>query len=426
MNSTASEPSLGRRTGRNAIALLACRVGADLLNFLLFLAVSRTFGPEGTGEYGYGFALAGLVYYAATLGIDEYGVREYGRLPSERRPALIANLLGAQVCIALLVIVVLLGYLWITKPSPQLLAIIVSMTIYQLGAAFSATLFVPAMAEQRMLPPAVINLLGRGSAFVITGVLILVFHWSLYAASAAFAGGGLLMFVLALRSAASFKAHLRPNLTRQVVFDGARTLWSFAATGLLGQLLNRIGVIALSLQVGEAAAGIYTTGLKLVEVACLPLVFIGVAAYPRLCQAFADPAGFQRLTRQALMIGFGLALVLAVAMYLAVPPLLVPVLGERFAGAEAIIAAMAAIVLAQGIEIVLGRLMLSANLNVARAIRIALGTVVCVLLTVGLTPLFGIEATIAALVCSYLLVDLLYFGNLFGALRRTSRTPEPV
>lgn len=424
MTSPSSPKSLGSKTGRNAVALLACRIGADGLNFLLFLVVSRHFGPEGMGEYGYGFALAGLVYYAATLGIDEYGVREYSRLPAERRPALISNLLGAQLCIASVVMVVLLGYLLITQPRPTTLLIIVSMTVYQLGAAFSATLFVPAMAEQHMLPPAFINLAGRGSAFVVTGLLIWLFDCSLHVASIAFACGGLLMLMLALRSAASFKAHLLPNLSGRNVLAGTRRLWSFAAVGLLGQLLNRIGVIALSLQIGEAAAGIYTTGLKLVEVACLPLVFIGVAAYPRLCHAFADSAGFQRLARQGLTIGIALAAVLALSMYLLVPPLLVPVLGERFAGSETIIAAMAAIVVAQGMEIVLGRLMLAANLNVARAVRITLGTVVCVLLTVAFTPLFGIGATIAALVISYLLVDLLYFGNLFGTLRRRRPRPE--
>jgi O-antigen/teichoic acid export membrane protein len=380
--------------------------------------VSRRFGPEGMGEYGYAFALAGLVYYAATLGIDEYGVREYAVQPAQRRRHLISNLLGAQICIAIVVLAVLAGYLAITRPTAHMLAIIGSMTVYQLGSAFAATLLVPSMAEQHMLPPAFINLLGRGFAFVVTGLLIWVFDWSLYAASLAFATGGLLLLVLSLRSAAAFDVRLRPNMSRQIVLDGARTLWSFAAVGLLGQLLNRIGVIALSLQIGEAAAGIYTTGLKLVEVACLPLVFIGVAAYPRLCQVFADPGAFQGVARRALMIGVLLALVLAGAMYAAVPPLLVPVLGERFAGSETVIAAMAAIVLAQGVEIVLGRLMLAARLNVARAVRITLGPIVCVLLTVGLTPSFGITATIAALVCSYLLVDLMYFGSLFGSLRR--------
>lgn len=415
--------SPGQLTGRNALVLLACRVGADLLNFVLFLVVSRRFGPEGTGEYGYAFALAGLIYYAATLGIDEYGVREYNYRVPERRPSLIADLLGAQVCIALIVILLLIGYLQITRPAPDTLAIIVCMTLYQLGAAFSATLFVPAMAEQRMMAPAFINLLGRGSAFVVTATLMMGFDFSLRQASVAFAGGGLLMFVLALRSAASFDVRLRPNLSAQVVLEGARALWSFAAVGLLGQLLNRIGVIALSLQIGQAAAGIYTTGLKLVEVACLPLVFLGVAAYPRLCQAYASSTAFHKLARQALAVGVLLALVLAVAMYFAVPPLLVPVLGQRFAGTEAVIATMAAIVLAQGIEIVLGRLMLSANLNVARAVRMMVGTIVCVLLTVVFAPAFGIEAAIAALVASYLLVDAMYSSSLFGSLRRRTYAP---
>jgi len=413
----------GQQTGRNALVLLACRIGADLLNFLLFLVVSRTFGPEGMGEYGYAFALAGLVYYAATLGIDEYGVREYNYRVPERRPGLISDLLGAQVCIALVVIAILIGYLQVTRPSADTLAIVVCMTIYQLGAAFSATLFVPAMAEQRMMAPALINLLGRGSAFVVTGLLIWGFDCSLRQASLAFAGGGLLMFVLALRSAASYNVHLWPNLSARVVLEGTQALWSFAAVGLLGQLLNRIGVIALSLQIGQAAAGIYTTGLKLVEVACLPLVFLGVAAYPRLCQAYANRLAFHKLARHAVLVGMLLALALAVAMYFAVPPLLVPVLGERFAGTEAVIATMAAIVLAQGIEIVLGRLMLAANLNVARALRITVGTIICVLLTVVLTPTFGIEAAIAALVCSYLIVDALYSGSLFGSLRRRNYAP---
>lgn len=415
--------SPGQRTGRNALALLACRVGADLLNFLLFLVVSRRFGPEGMGEYGYAFALAGLVYYAATLGIDEYGVREYTYRTPERRPALISDLLGAQVCIAIVAIAVLIGYIQITQPAPDTLAIIISMTVYQLGAAFSATLFVPAMAEQQMMPPAFINLLGRGAAFVVTGMLIWVFDFSLEDAALAFAGGGLLMFVLALRSAASFRVRLLPNLSASVVLEGARTLWSFAAVGLLGQLLNRIGVIALSLQMGQAAAGLYTTGLKLVEVACLPLVFIGVAAYPRLCQAFASSAAFHKLARQAVVFGVLLSMLLALAMYLAVPPLLVPVLGERFAGAEAVIAAMAAIVLAQGIEIVLGRLMLAANLNVARAVRITIGTLLCVLATVLFTPTFGISAATGALVISYLVVDAMYSISLFGSLRRRTYAP---
>ena len=82
------------RLRRNASWLLACRVGADLLNFVLFLIVSRHFGPPGMGVYAYGFAIAGFVYSATTLGIDEYGIREYARRPADGRAALLADLLG--------------------------------------------------------------------------------------------------------------------------------------------------------------------------------------------------------------------------------------------------------------------------------------------------------------------------------------------
>lgn len=404
--------------GRNAIALLACRVGADLLNFLLFLVVSRQFGPAGMGEYGYGFALAGLVYYAATLGIDDYGIREYARREPAQRAGLIGDLLGAQVCIAALAIIILAGYLWVTQPTPRTLLIVVCMTTYQLGAAFAATLFVPAMAQQRMLGPAFFNLLGRGSAFVFTGVLIWFFNWPLPQAALAFAAGGLLLLALSWHSAASFNATLRPALSWPVVAGGVRALWSFAAVGLLGQLLSRIGVIVLALQVGEHAAGIYATGLKLVEVACLPLVFMGVAAYPYLSQQASQPHAFARLARLSAWGGGALALALAVAMYAGVWLLLEPVLGEQFAGSEPIIAAMAVIVLVQGVEIVLGRLMLSANQSVARALRIAAGTVVCVVLSVTLTPVFGITATIASLAGAFLLVDFLYAAQLFKHLQQ--------
>jgi hypothetical protein len=39
------------------------------------------------------------------------------------------------------------------------------------------------------------------------------------------------------------------------------------------------------------------------------------------------------------------------------------------------------------------------------------------------TPAFGIEAATAALVCSYLLVDAMYSGSLFGSLRRRNYAP---
>ncbi|HKU16353.1 MAG TPA: glycosyltransferase [Steroidobacteraceae bacterium] len=405
---------------RNASWLLACRVGADLLNFVLFVIVSRHFGPPGTGAYAYGFAIAGFVYSATTLGIDEYGIREYARLPADRRAALLADLLGTQSCIAVVAALVLGIYLMATAPDTAVLTTILALTTYQLCSAFAVTLFVPAIAEQRMARPSLIVLLGRGLGLAIAAPLILVWNAPLHIALLGVALSGLLTAVLAARSATGHGLRLRLHVAPAAVLANMRTLWSFAATEVMSQVFTRIGVIALALLVSERAAGVYAAGLKLVEVACLPLLFLGRAAYPGLSRAFGDPHQFGRISRHALWVGLVIAALSAVALALAAPPLLVPMLGPGFAGTEPIMMAMAALMLVQGAEIVLGRLLLSANLNVPRAAWTSVGAVTCVALTLPTVRAFGIEAAIAAVVVSFVLVDVLYAMSLQGVLRRRS------
>jgi glycosyltransferase involved in cell wall biosynthesis/O-antigen/teichoic acid export membrane protein len=403
---------------RNASWPLACRIGADLLNFVLFLIVSRRFGPPGMGIYAYGFAIAGFVYSATTLGIDEYGIREYARRPAGRRAALLADLLGSQTCIAAVALVALAGYLIATSPDTATLTIILALTTYQLCSAFANTLFVPSMAEQRMVWPSMVIVLGRALGLAIAAPLILIWRAPLHIAVLAFALSGVFTVLLAAHSAAGHGLPLRLHVALPALRTNVRTLWSFAAADVMSQVFTRIGVIALTLLATDRAAGVYAAGLKLVELACLPLLFLGRAAYPGLSRAFGDPHAFGRMTRQALWVGFTLAALSAAALAVAIPPLLVPMLGPGFAGSEPIVAVMSALVFVQGVEIVLGRLLLSANLNVARAAWTSVGACVCAALTLATTRALGIEAAIAAVVLSFVLVDFLYAASLRAALRR--------
>jgi glycosyltransferase involved in cell wall biosynthesis/O-antigen/teichoic acid export membrane protein len=403
---------------RNASWLLVGRVGADLLNFVLFLIVSRQFGPHGMGIYAYGFAIAGFVYSATTLGIDEYGIREYARRAVERRSVLLADLLGSQTCIAAVAVIALAVYLFATSPTAEVLTIVLALTAYQLCSAFASTLFVPAMAEQRMAWPALVILLCRGLGLAIAAPMILIANAPLHLATLAVAVSGVLTTLLAAVSAREHGATLRLHVSMPALRQNVRTLWSFAATDVMSQVFTRIGVIALTLLVSEQAAGVYAAGLKLVEMACLPLLFLGRAAYPGLSRAFRDPREFGRMSRHALAWGFGIAALSAVAFAVATPSLLVPMLGAGFAGTEPVLMAMAGLMFVQGIEIVLGRLLLSANLNVARAAWTSIGACACVALTLATTRTHGIEAAIASVVLSYLLVDALNAATLQGALRR--------
>ena len=65
------------RVINNALWLSLSRVLGDILSFVLFVAIARDFGPAGTGEYSYAFAIGALVALAASSGFEEFGVREY-------------------------------------------------------------------------------------------------------------------------------------------------------------------------------------------------------------------------------------------------------------------------------------------------------------------------------------------------------------
>lgn len=397
----------------NAAWLLACRVAADLLNLLLFVLISRQFGPEGTGMYAYGFAIASFLFAATTMGVEEYAIREYTRADAARRPRLLQDVLGTQLCVAALALLGLALYVLATKPDVPTLISILALTTYQFGNAIAATWFVPAMAEQQMMQPAVSFLASRSLAFIFAGVLILIAHCSLPTALTAFATSGIIILFLSARSAKAHGQILGIHVSIDALRARTGAMWSFASIDLLGQVLSRIGVVALKLLEGGAAAGVYATGLKLIEAAYLTLHFIGAAAYPRLCRSFHDdPRDFRRLGMRLLVFSMAVAALIAACMYWIVPHLLVPIFGPHYAGTQAVIASMAILAFAQSAEVIPGRILLAANLHVERAAMVAAAAVLCAVLNFALVPQWGIHAANFSTTAAYIVLCLLYARTL--------------
>jgi len=398
---------------RNALWLTVCRLTGDVLNLLLFVAISRQLGPAGAGAYSYGFAVATFGFVIACLGIEEYGLRQFARLDDARRPAFLGELLGTQVYMVVGAIAALAVYLAVTGPSKSTLILVSALAFYQITAALAPTLFIPAMAQQRMMGPALAELTARTVAFSVAGVGILILHVPLEQAVLGFPFAALVWFALALRSA----RHYAPAARVSVTAAGARrivaTLWSFALLEIFAQPFTRIGVISLSLGMGDAQAGVFATGLRLIEVALMPLSFFGMASYPRLSRLYSqDLVAFRRPAGDLLLLmGLGGAAV-AWGLYFVAPLLLVPVLGQRFAGAEPVVQMMALLALAQAVEVGLGRIMLSADRQTPNAVFIAFGAVIGLVLNAVLIPHLGINGAIYAGVAAYVSVDILCIRSL--------------
>lgn len=196
-------------------------------------------------------------------------------------------------------------------------------------------------------------------------------------------------------------------------------MWSFASIDLLSQVLARISVVALNLLVSGAAAGVYATGLKLIEAASLPLNFIGAAAYPRLCQSYHTATSeFRKLQSRLLALSTTAAVGIALGMYFIVPRLLVPIFGANYEGTQPFIASMALLALVQAAEIIPGRTLLAADLQVQRAAVIAGAALLCAALNFALVPLWGGEAANISTTGSYAAVCLCYAWLLYSRAAR--------
>ena len=377
--------------------------------------ISRQFGPAGVGAYSYGYAVTSFVFVIGCLGIEEYGLREYARMEAGSRAQFIAELLGTQAMMLLAALAGLGIYLLLTHPTAATLVIVGSLTYYQVAMALAATLFIPAMGQQRMMGPALADLICRACGFILVGLTIHYLHRSISASMFGFTVSGTLLIVLAAQSAKRHGATLRISVSRHAMLKLGSVLWSFAAIEIFAQLFTRIGIIALSLRISEAAAGLYATGLRLTEVALMPLSFMGVAAYPRLSQLFRnDLTAFRRVSQSLLWLTLLALGAVSWGLYFVAPLLLVPVLGDRYAGAEPVVRTIAVLATVQACEIVMGRLLLAADLQVVRAASIVVGAVAALLLNLWLIPKFGVNGAIYAGALSYLVIDGLYVA----ALRR--------
>lgn len=402
---------------RNTLWLTGSRLTGDVLNLLLFVLISRRFGPSGVGVYSYGFAVATFAFVIGCLGIEEYGLRQYARMDDAQRPAFLGELLGTQAFMVAAAVFTVGVYLLLTRPPAATLILIGAFSFYQITAAVVATLFIPAMAAQRMLWPALAELCARTIAFAGAAYAMEIAHAPLALAALGFPCAAVVWIAIALRAVARFAPHLRLTVSWASARRIVAVLWSFALLEVFAQLFARIGVISLSLGVGDAAAGVFATGLRLIEVALMPLSFLGVAAYPALSQLFAtDLPTFRRSAVDLLWLMLQGGGAVAWGLYFVAPALLVPVLGARFAGAEPVIQAMALFALVQAIEVGLGRLMLCTDRQSANAWYVAGGSIVSVILNVLLVPRYGVNGAIFAGAVAYAAIDVLCVAALRGPL----------
>jgi O-antigen/teichoic acid export membrane protein len=400
----------------NAFWLSFGRIAADLLSFVLFAAISRTFGPSGTGEYSYAFAIATLISLTSTAGFEDYGIRQYARAAPQERPQLWQDILSTQ-CVQLLIGIsaLVIFLLWSGLRGGPLI-VILELTIYVVGWTISYTFFIPALASQAMMRPAITDLSCRATAIICALALTSTAHPSLPWLLAGFPLAGVVLAMLALRSAVQHGASLRLARHWRGILATWRGTSAFAGSEVLNQFYARADVLLIAYFLGNASVGLYATDIKFVEVGILPLVLLGTAAYPLLStHAARDQAAFGHSARDFTRIVFFFSGWLAVGIYCLIPLLMVPLFGAKFAPAATLLPWFALFAVMKSWEVAFYRLLYAVRRQLFYCGSLMVGTLLIVFLNFQLIPRLGILGAISAAIASILVVDLICA---YGLLRQ--------
>jgi O-antigen/teichoic acid export membrane protein len=397
----------------NAFWLSFSRTATDLLSFVLFAVISRTFGPAGTGEYSYAFALGTLVALISTSGFEDFGVRQYARAPPRERAQVWQDILLTQSAQLALGVLAFIVFVLAGAVHAGNLIVVLELSVYVVGLSIARTFFVPAMASQSMVIPALTDLCCRLAAII--GALLLTFigHPSLPWVLAGFPFAGVVLAVLALRNATQHGVSLRVARSWRTVFSTLRGTMPFAGSDILNQFYARADLLLIAYFLGNEKVGLYATDIKFVEVGLLPLILLGSAAYPLLsAYAGTDAGTFTHAARDFARLLFFLTGWLAVGTYYLVPLLIVPLFGVRFAPAVPLLPWIALFALLKGAEATFYRLLYSVHRQTLYCVSLLAGTVLIICLNLALIPTLGLLGAIFAAIISTAAIDVISFVGL--------------
>jgi O-antigen/teichoic acid export membrane protein len=394
---------------KNTVWLSICRITADLSGLVLFTVISRRYGPTGTGEYSYAFAVGAFIAILATAGIEQYGVRQYACLRSDREKADCWHSLivtqSLQLSVGLLVLGAALLIAGEHRASPL---VILELSVFLVGWGLSRTLYVPASAAQAMVGPAFSEFACRFAGTASALVLCLFKSLPLAVILAGFPISSLVLVALALRNANMHGAKLRFRARWAGVMDTVRGAAPFTVCEALGQFYMRVDLLLIVFLLGKANGGWYATDIKIIEVGLMPLVLLGTAAYPVLSRSAAlEPLRFAPLSRDFLRSVLFASGWLAVVLYCLAPLVITRLLGAAFGPAGDLLPLFALLAVLKGVEVVLYRLLYAVRRQGTYMFALAIGTALIVVLNYMLIPHFGVTGAVFVVLLSSAVVNLI-------------------
>lgn len=393
---------------KNAGSLTIARLTGDGLSFLLFIVLSRRFGPEGIGHYAFGMAIAGLAYALVNFGLEDFSIRECARMDARQRSSFLGCLMSFQIGLALLVLVLLGGFFALKGLNTKEIQIIALLSVYYMILAFTKILFTPAISQEYMIIPSLTELFCRVGIIISSIFLVIALETSLPVALLPYPVGGIVLLVFAAFSSRHFNKRLSLTISLNQAKETLREAWPFGAAIVIFTLQVRISYIVLGILSGPEATGIYASGIKFLETGVFPLVYLALAAYPSLSSSYAsNREAFQKLSDRLFRTSMACGALLAWVLIFIAPELIVPILGESFSSSRSVLQSIGILGLLMAVDLPANRLLFAANLQQLRVKIMSCGVLVNLTFAVLLVPSMGVSGAVAATIFGQMVISTL-------------------
>jgi PST family polysaccharide transporter len=303
--------------------------------------VARYLGREFFGMLNFAAAFVALFSPLAALGLEPIVIRDLVGSPA-RRSQTLGTAIWLKLIGGIVAGVLAVGLILVTKPGEPLIQMMV--VIASAGVLFQSTDVIDYWFQSQVAAKFVVY--ARTIAFLLTAVVrvvlilleapLVAFAWAACAELAVVAAGMALFYhreggeIAAWRvSVARAKALLRDS-------------WPLFFSVLFVAIYMKIDQVMLGYMLDDAAVGIYSVAIRLVEMWYFLPAAIAASVLPALIKAREEDESFYLRKLQTLYdVMGGLSLVFALAMSLLSTPIIAILYGHKFEGAGPILAVYA-------------------------------------------------------------------------------------
>ncbi|MFW9929301.1 MAG: oligosaccharide flippase family protein [Candidatus Thorarchaeota archaeon] len=398
----------------NAGWLTIIRAVADFSGLILYVVLSRYYGPEGIGIYAFGYSIALIAFNIILFGFDDFGIRECSYVSAEARRVLIGKIVSIQLLLLVIVLGLFSLYLIIAAPSIGDIIVLFSLLVNLILLAFSKVFFIPSNAQQAMVFPGLAELLIRLLTVAAVSIATILFKLPLHIAIIPYSLSGVLLLLISFKSLKKYNKSFKLYYNRQEFISLVKTVWPFSASLLIYPIYVRAGIIILTFIMGSVAAGIYAPPQKVFDVGVQPLVLFCYSVYPVLSKYFKQNyEKFEDSTEKYFRAIFIIAAILLWGIYFLTPLVIVPLLGVEFKESIILVKYFAIATFLYSFSIGFQRLFLVSNLQLVRTKYQLIALIVNLVLDFLLIPFYGPKGAVIAIILSEFSVNALFIYALY-------------